>query len=74
MSLPIHWSEEAEDTFDDIITHLELNWSEKEVRKFFRTTRDVLKQISLFPLDVQGFQIKKGNTQRISHKTMLFVL
>lgn len=50
MSLPIRWSAEAEDTFADIITHLELYWSEKEVRKFLRKTNDVLKQISAFPL------------------------
>lgn len=64
MSLPVHWSAEAEDTFDDIITHLELNWSEKEVRKFFRTTRDVLKQISSFPLMYKAsrsrWEIRRG--------------
>jgi plasmid stabilization system protein ParE len=38
MSLPIRWSAEAENTFADIIAHLEINWSEKEIRKFIRET------------------------------------
>jgi plasmid stabilization system protein ParE len=50
MSLPIRWSAEAENTFADIIAHLEINWSEKEIRKFIRETKDVLKQIAAFPL------------------------
>lgn len=50
MSLPIRWTAEAEESFTDIIAHLENNWSEKEIRKFIRRTKDVLKQIAAFPL------------------------
>jgi plasmid stabilization system protein ParE len=49
MNLPVRWTAEAEESFAQIIEHLEEKWSEKEVKKFIRTVNKVLKQISGFP-------------------------
>jgi plasmid stabilization system protein ParE len=58
MSLPVRWTTEAEESFASIIAHLENNWSEKEIRKFIRKTKDVLKQIAAFPLMYEASQSK----------------
>ncbi|SDH18987.1 Plasmid stabilization system protein ParE [Dyadobacter soli] len=60
MNMPVRWTAEAEKSFTDIIAHLETNWSEKEVRKFIRKTKDVLKQISVFPLMYEASRARPG--------------
>ncbi|HWV31223.1 MAG TPA: type II toxin-antitoxin system RelE/ParE family toxin [Dyadobacter sp.] len=60
MNMPIRWTAKAEKSITDIIAHLETNWSEKEVRKFIRKTRDVLKQIAVFPLMYEASRSRSG--------------
>ncbi|WP_177194121.1 type II toxin-antitoxin system RelE/ParE family toxin [Dyadobacter sp. SG02] len=60
MSLPIHWTAEAVESFTDIIAHLESNWSERQIRKFIRKTKDALKQIAAFPLMYEASRMRPG--------------
>ena len=47
--MKIRWSPEAEATFSFIISYLEKEWSEKEVRNFVAKTNKVIKRISCNP-------------------------
>lgn len=49
MALVILWTPEAENTYNNIIKYLEVEWSEKEVQNFIRESNNVLRQIAEFP-------------------------
>ncbi len=49
MAHQIIWLPKAEERFDEIITYLKENWSEKEINNFVTHTEKVLKLISEFP-------------------------
>ncbi len=50
MALVIEWTLEAEKQLDDIIEYLESNWTEREIRNFFRKLEKALEVISSKPL------------------------
>ncbi len=49
MAYKITWSPRAEKRFDEIITYLLENWTEKEVRNFVLRTDEVLEMIVTYP-------------------------
>ena len=49
MALTVRWTQEAVDQLDGIIEYLELNWSEKEIRTFFRKLEKAVGSISEYP-------------------------
>ena len=49
MALKIEWSDEAENTYLDILSYLENNWSRKEVLKFIKRTETLLETILIQP-------------------------
>ncbi len=49
MDRQIIWLPKAEERFDEIISHLQKNWTEKEVSNFIKRTEIVLNLISKFP-------------------------
>lgn len=49
MALKIEWSDEAEETYLDILNYLENNWSRKEVLKFIKRTEALFETILTQP-------------------------
>ena len=49
MALEIVWTREAELSLDDIIDYLILNWSSKEINKFFVRLEECLNKIKSKP-------------------------
>lgn len=47
--LKIKWSEEATKNLENIINYLEINWTSKEVSKFFGKLEKQILLLSLFP-------------------------
>jgi plasmid stabilization system protein ParE len=56
MAFKIVWSKEAEDTFEEIISYLEIKWTEKEIKKFVSETSKIVsilkKNPFLFMVDI----------------------
>jgi len=46
MALAVKWSKEAKATYEDVLTYLKENWSDKEVIKFISKTESILLVIS----------------------------
>lgn len=49
MDRQIIWLPKAEERFDEIISYLQKNWTEKEIINFIKRTQIVLNLISRFP-------------------------
>jgi plasmid stabilization system protein ParE len=49
MAIQIRWSTEAEETFDQNVSYLLEQWSDREVEKFVQETNKVINRIQLFP-------------------------
>jgi plasmid stabilization system protein ParE len=49
MTYEIRWTLEAEESFDQIVSYLKAEWTEREVRKFVRRAQMLLNQIIEFP-------------------------
>jgi plasmid stabilization system protein ParE len=47
--LSIQWTERAKSTFNNIISYLETEWTEKEVSKFINRTQKVLETLKRYP-------------------------
>lgn len=54
MAFKIVWSKEAEDTFENIISYLEVKWTEKEIRKFVSETEKVVSIMRKNPFLFRG--------------------
>jgi plasmid stabilization system protein ParE len=53
MSYAIIWTSEALETFDDRITYLKINWTEKEIKNFKKRVREYLDVLQESPLIAQ---------------------
>jgi hypothetical protein len=49
MAIEISWSDEAIETFQNNITYLEKEWSEKEVARFILQTQNIIVRLKKFP-------------------------
>lgn len=69
----IIWSDESLKNLDTIIEYLELNWTEKEVKKFLNILDKRIKLISLNPL-IFPSKLKNKNIRRsvLSKQTSIF--
>ena len=47
--LKIRWTEEATNNLENIISYLETNWTEKELKSFFTKLEKQLELLSIFP-------------------------
>jgi len=73
MALVIEWTLEAEKQLDDIIEYLESNWTEREIRNFFRKLEKALEVISSKPLQQKRSERKEGAYEyQLSPQTTLF--
>lgn len=73
MALVIQWTNEAEQHLDNIIEYLEKNWTDREIRNFFRKLEEGLEIIKTKPLQ-QKKSIRKPNTYefQLSQQTTIF--
>ena len=72
-SYKIIWSDESVKNLDSIITYLELNWTEKEVRKFLDLLNKRIHLISLNPLLFPSTPKSRGIRKSVlSKQTSIF--
>ena len=50
MALEISWSEEADANLAEIITYLQKNWTDRELKRFSKTLEEKINLISEYPL------------------------
>jgi len=73
MALEVYWSEEAENQLDEIIQYLEENWSEKDIRNFFKRLEDSIEAIKDSPYTYKLSQRKKEVREfQLSSQTTIF--
>jgi plasmid stabilization system protein ParE len=69
----VEWSIKAQDTFDSIISYLEKEWTEKEVKNFVTRVYEKLELLRQFP-EIGVPNIKKKNSYRtLIHKKVTLV-
>ena len=61
--LKIRWTEEASKNLDGIILYLEINWTSKELKSFFRKLEKQLLILSIFP-EAYPISVKKRKIRR----------
>ena len=66
MALEIVWSDEANESLDEIIEQLEEKWTEKEIHKFFTRLEECLKNIKEAP-HRQKDSVRKPGTKEYQH-------
>ena len=54
MAFKIVWSKEAEDTFEENISYLEIKWTEKEIKKFVSETSKIVSILKKNPFLFRG--------------------
>jgi plasmid stabilization system protein ParE len=72
MALIARWTQEAEDTFDEIIEHLENKWTEKEIRGFVQKSHKVIEQIENNPFQFKASRFHKIRKAFITKHNSLF--
>ena len=60
MALEIVWTNRAIQGFDNIISYLEENWTEREIRKFVKETNDLLELLKNYPELLQKSKKQKN--------------
>jgi plasmid stabilization system protein ParE len=73
MALKVRWTQEAADQLDGVIEYLELNWSEKEIRTFFRKLEEAVTSIAEHP-DRNKLSERKGGAReyQLTRHTTIF--
>ncbi len=66
MALEIVWTGEATEGLDEIVEHLEENWTEKEISKFFTRLEECLEKIREAP-QRQKDSLRKSGTKEYQH-------
>ena len=72
MSIEIRWTEEAEFTFDHIISFIDDHWGVKSADKFIGKTKKILKSISNYPLLFPESGIENIRKAVITKQTSVF--
>ena len=67
MALKVVWSPQAIESYDEVITYLKNNWSEKEIKKFVRKSNAVIELICINPK-----MYKLSSKNKHLHKAFLF--
>lgn len=60
MALEIVWADEAREGLEEVIEYLEINWTEKEIRRFFNRLEECLEKIKEAPGRQKDSQRKPG--------------
>lgn len=74
MALTIRWSKEARTTYEDVLSYLKENWSDKEVKKFIKKTDSILLVISHQPYIFKSSEHKKIRKALVTKQNSLFYI
>lgn len=74
MALKIRWTKEAKNTYNDVLSYLKENWTDKEIAKFVSKTSSVLIAISYQPYLFKESNHKKVRKAVINKQNSLFYL
>ena len=73
MALKVRWTQEAVNQLDGIIEYLELNWSHKEIKSFFRKLEEAVRSISEYPDRNKLSERKPGTREyQLTRHTTIF--
>jgi plasmid stabilization system protein ParE len=72
MSLEVRWTEEAEFTFDHIVSFIKDNWGTKSSEKFIDKTTKLLSSISVHPFLFPESDIEGVRKAVITKQTSVF--
>ena len=73
MALEIEWTKTAEDQLEGITSYLEANWTEKEIKQFFRKLEGGIETISAHPKQQKKSIRKEGTYEyQLSPHTTIF--
>ncbi len=72
MAFKIRWSEEAEESFDDVIQYLENKWTDKEIRNFVQKANKVIRQIQDSPYQFKGSTVESVRKALVNKHVSLF--
>ena len=73
MAIEITWSEEAQSTFDENISYLQKEWSDREIANFINHTNQILKRQKIFPESYPvGVVTKKYRKAKLNKHIVLF--
>ena len=74
MAKEVIWSPEARAVFENVITYLQSNWTDKEVEHFIKATEKVVKLISNQPKLYRASKTKKNIHEALitKHNLMLY--
>lgn len=73
MALKVRWTKEAVDQLDGIIEYLELNWSEKKIRTFFRKLEEAINALKEHPDRHKLSERKTGTREyQLTRHTTIF--
>lgn len=75
MALIVEWTEEAQKQLDGVIEYLEQNWTEREIKNFFKKLERELNIVSKNPETFRLSQRLPGSRvcQITSHTTVFYV-
>jgi plasmid stabilization system protein ParE len=74
MALEVEWSDTAKLQLDNIINYLEENWTQREIRNFFKSLEKGIETISKAPKQHKSSLRKEGTFefQLSSHITLFY--
>ena len=72
MAITVVWTPEAEETFDEIIRYLEVEFGDAVVRNFLRRVAEVISTVSQFPEIFQSAGTKNVRKGFIARQTSLY--
>ena len=68
--MKVKWTNEAVETFEQIIENIFINWSQKEVSKFIEQTEQTIELIKnspyMFVASTKNKQVRKGYVNRLT--------
>ena len=74
MALTVKWSKKAKTNYDNILSYLHENWSDKEVEKFIHKTESILTIISHQPYIFKASKYKMIRKAVLGKQNSLFYL
>ena len=76
MALEISWSEEADANLAEIITYLQKNWTDRELKRFSKTLEEKINLISEYPLLYKQSERLHGTRECVitKHNTLFYIV
>ena len=76
MALEISWSEEADANLAEIISYLQKNWTDRELKKFSKILEEKINLISEYPLLYKQSERLLGTRECVitKHNTLFYIV